>query len=133
MRSTAPSAPGSTQSSNRGSCGDLAASDRRARRFGTQMLLLQTAQATLLAMATRAQLVEALLEFPAPDRAEAARALLESLDGEDDPIDVDAAWRAEIANRVQEIESGAVELEDGPAAMGRLRDRAQARLERRGS
>jgi hypothetical protein len=97
------------------------------------MLLLPTAQATLLAMATRAQLVEALLEFPAPDRAEAARALLESLDGKDDPIDVDAAWRAEIANRVQEIESRAVELEDGPTAMSRLRDRAQARLERRGS
>jgi putative addiction module component len=83
-------------------------------------------------MTTRAQLVEALLEFPAPDRAEAARALLESLDGEDDPVDVETVWRGEIARRVQEIESGAVELEDGPAAMSRLRTRAQARLERRG-
>lgn len=86
-------------------------------------------------MATRAQLVEALLEFPASDRAEAARTLLESLDREDadDPIGVDAAWRQEIARRVQEIESGDVELEDGPSALRRLRDRAQAQLERRRS
>jgi len=86
-------------------------------------------------MATRAQLVEALLEFPAPDRAEAARTLLESLDREDadDSVNVDAAWRGEIARRVQEVESGAVELEDGPAALSRLRDHARARLERRRS
>jgi hypothetical protein len=84
-------------------------------------------------MATRAQLVQALLSFPAPDRAEAARELLESLDGSDDPDDVESAWRGEIARRVQEIESGAVELEDGPTAMDRLRSRARARLERRGS
>lgn len=46
-----------------------------------------------VAMATRAQLVEALLELPAPDRAEVARTLLESLDREDadDPVDVDTA------------------------------------------
>jgi DNA-binding response OmpR family regulator len=84
-------------------------------------------------MATRAQLVEALLGFPAPDRAEAAKALLESLDDEDDPIAVETAWRDEIATRVHEIESGAVELEDGPTAMSRLRERARARLDRRGS
>lgn len=86
-------------------------------------------------MATRAQLVEALLEFPASDRAEAARTLLESLDREDadDPVDVDTAWNAEIARRVQDVESGAVELEHGPAALRSLRDRAQARLERRRS
>lgn len=86
-----------------------------------------------LAMATRAQLVEALLEFPAPERAEAARELLESLDAHDDPLDVDAAWRVEIARRVEEIESNAVQLEDGPTAMAKLRSRARARLERRGS
>jgi len=83
-------------------------------------------------MSTRAQLVEALLAFPPTDRAEAARALLESLDGasEDEPAAVEAAWRGEIARRVQEIESGAVTLEDGPSAMSRLRDRARARLSR---
>lgn len=84
-------------------------------------------------MATRAQLVEALLAFPAPERADAARELLESLDGNDDAVDVETAWRGEIARRVQEIETNAVELEDGPAAMSRLRDRARRRLERRGS
>jgi len=68
------------------------------------------------ATATRAQLVEALLEFPARDRAEAARALLESLDDEDDLVDVETAWHGEISRRVQEIEAGAVALEDGPAA-----------------
>jgi hypothetical protein len=44
-------------------------------------------------MATRAQLVQELLKLPAPDRAEAARELLESLDGSDDPDDVESAWR----------------------------------------
>lgn len=82
---------------------------------------------------TRAQLVEALLAFPARDRAEAARELLESLDGTDDPVDAETAWREEIARRVQEIETHTVELEDGPAAMKRLRDRARQRLEQRRS
>ena len=59
--------------------------------------------------------------------------LLEGLDGSDDPMDVESVWRGEIARRVQEIESGAVELEDGPSTLSRLRDRARARLERRGS
>ena len=56
-------------------------------------------------MATRTQLVEALLE---------------------------SAWHGEIVRRVQEIESGAVELEDGLTAMSKLRARALARLARRG-
>jgi hypothetical protein len=42
-------------------------------------------------------------------------------------------WRGEIARRIQEIEAGAVELEDGPSAMTRLRERARQRLERRRS
>lgn len=81
-------------------------------------------------MATRAQLVDALLELPAPDRAEAARALLESLDGEDDAgaASAEPAWQAEIARRVLEVEQGVVELDDGPAALRRLRADAQARL-----
>jgi hypothetical protein len=84
-------------------------------------------------MDTRAQLVEALLRLPAPDRAEAARELLESLDDSDESAHVESAWRGEIARRVHDIESGAVELEDGPTAMSRLRDRARARLDRRGA
>jgi hypothetical protein len=82
-------------------------------------------------MATRAQLVGALLTFPAPERAEAARALLESLDAEvDDPVEVETAWRGEIARRVEQIETGEAALEDGPTVMARLRARAQARRDR---
>jgi hypothetical protein len=55
------------------------------------------------------------------------------LAGTDDPADVEAAWRGEIARRVHEIEADAIELEDGPSAMRRLRDRARRRLERRRS
>lgn len=56
--------------------------------------------------------------------------MLESLEreGEHNAVDVETAWRDEVFHRVQEIESGAVELEDGPAAMSRLRRRAQERL-----
>ncbi|MBC7977933.1 MAG: addiction module protein [Myxococcales bacterium] len=86
-------------------------------------------------MATRAQLVGALLELPANDRAEAARSLLESLEGasEDNPDDLETAWRDEVARRVREIESGSLEMEDGAAVMRTLRSRAQERLNRRRS
>jgi hypothetical protein len=80
-------------------------------------------------MATRAELVEELLKFPAPERAEAARSLLESLDGSDDPAEVGAAWQTEIARRVGEIEDGSVELEDGPSVLRELRQRARNRLD----
>jgi hypothetical protein len=46
----------------------------------------------------------------------------------DDPADVETTWRDEIARRVREIEAGTVDLEDGPAAMRRLQDRARQRL-----
>jgi hypothetical protein len=48
-----------------------------------------------------------------------------------DPVHMETAWHDEIARRVQEIEAGAVELEDGPSAMKRLRERARQHLERR--
>ncbi len=82
-------------------------------------------------MATRSQLVDELLKLPAADRADAARTLLESLDDHEEPADVERAWHDEIASRVDEIERGAVTLEDGPAAVERLRERARARLQRR--
>lgn len=81
-------------------------------------------------MATRAELIQELLSFPAPERADAARSLLQSLDGTGDPAEVEAAWRDEIATRVAEIEDGSVQLEDGPTVMRQLRERAQARLDR---
>ena len=81
-------------------------------------------------MATRAELIEELLKFPAPDRAAAAHALLQSLDEADDPTEVAAAWRTEIADRVASIEDGSVELEDGPTVMRELRSRARSRIDR---
>ena len=68
-------------------------------------------------MATRAQLVEELLQLPSVDRAHVARELLESLDGNNDPGEVEAAWQNEIKDRVREIERGPVELKDGPTVM----------------
>jgi hypothetical protein len=46
---------------------------------------------------------------------------------------VETVWREEIARRVHEIETHAVDLEDGPAAMKRLRERTRQRLQRRRS
>jgi hypothetical protein len=45
-----------------------------------------------------------------------------------DAAHVETGWREEIARRVHEIETGEVDLEDGAAAMRRLRDRARQRL-----
>ena len=78
-------------------------------------------------MATRAQLVEELLQLPSTDRAHVARELLESLDGNDDPKEVEAAWQYEIKQRVREIERGSVELKDGPTVMNEARARLKAR------
>lgn len=55
---------------------------------------------------------------------------MKRLAGTSDPVHVKTAWHDEIARRVQEIEAGVVELEDGPSAMRRLRERARQRLER---
>jgi hypothetical protein len=58
----------------------------------------------------------AALNLPVEARAELARSLLASLEGEDqewDPREVEAAWRAEIARRVAQIDSGEVELIPG--------------------
>ena len=74
--------------------------------------------------------MEELLRLRGADHADAARELLESLDRADDPDEVDAAWRDEIASRVAEIADRSVQLEDGPTVMRRLRERAQARLAR---
>jgi hypothetical protein len=45
-----------------------------------------------------------------------------------DSAHVETGWREEIARRVHEIETGEVDLEDGAAAMRRLRDRARQHL-----
>ena len=58
--------------------------------------------------------------LPESQRAELALALLESLDGPDDP-DVDQAWADEIERRVGEIERGEVELIPGDEVFAKLR------------
>lgn len=74
-------------------------------------------------METETILKEALAK-PVADRAMIIRQLIASLDppGEDeDQADVDAAWREEIARRIQEVESGAVRTIPWDAARERLK------------
>jgi putative addiction module component (TIGR02574 family) len=78
-------------------------------------------------MATRAQLVEELLQLSSADRALAARDLLQSLDGEGDAEEAEAAWQEEVERRIHEIDQGSVELLDGPRVMREARARLQAR------
>jgi len=52
----------------------------------------------------------AALALPERERIELAEALIESLDppAEDSPADVAAAWTAEVARRLEEVETAAV-------------------------
>jgi len=56
------------------------------------------------------------------ERAELARALIESLDGPPD-ADVEEAWRIEIERRVGQIERGEVQPIPGDEVLERLRRR----------
>jgi len=55
------------------------------------------------------ELYEAATELPAPDRAELAGMLLETLDGEPD-AGVEAAWAEEVERRVRQVDAGEVEM-----------------------
>jgi putative addiction module component (TIGR02574 family) len=63
------------------------------------------------------------LELSDAERAELAGALLESLEPPPD-TDIDAAWREEIAKRIGQLDSGAVE----PIPWEIVRDRLYSRL-----
>lgn len=65
--------------------------------------------------ATAKQLYDNALQLSESDRAELAARLIESLAPEVDP-DVDAAWDAEVARRVNELDSGAVTTVPWPEA-----------------
>lgn len=65
-------------------------------------------------------------ELSEADRATLAGLLIESLEGEPDP-EVDAAWSAEIARRVTEIEAGTVKTVPWDEVRKRLLDRLNAR------
>jgi hypothetical protein len=69
-------------------------------------------------------LLEAALRLPDKARARFASALIRSLDGaEDDPEEVRAEWQAEIAKRVEDLRSGAVQPVDGRAFLLETRQR----------
>lgn len=67
----------------------------------------------------------AALELPAPQRAELARRLLESLDPEADesPAIIEAAWDEEIRRRLDEYDTGGVKTIAAKTVFAELRDR----------
>ena len=58
---------------------------------------------------TPQQILDLALRLPEGDRAALATTLLNSIDSQIDP-DTDEKWDAEIKRRLEEIDSGAVEL-----------------------
>lgn len=65
---------------------------------------------------------EAALSLPKDDRAILANRLIESLDRAPDTDTISDAWKKEIRRRLDEINSGAVELLDGSAGLKRVRE-----------
>ncbi len=65
-------------------------------------------------MAATAELLEALLELPRPDRARLAHWLIESLEPGGDSLNAEAAWSAELDARLAAVDRG--ELAEGTAA-----------------
>jgi putative addiction module component (TIGR02574 family) len=70
----------------------------------------------------------AALTLSPQERAELATRLIESLDGPrptpDEQAEIDAAWDAEIARRLKEIDDGTAELIDGEEFLAKLRSRS---------
>jgi putative addiction module component (TIGR02574 family) len=71
-------------------------------------------------------LLERALSLPVEDRRRLARALIISLDRDQDEEQVDTAWREEIGRRVEQILDGQVEMIDGEEAHARLRAHLRA-------
>ncbi|MBZ5582198.1 MAG: addiction module protein [Acidobacteriia bacterium] len=69
-----------------------------------------------------AELLTHALKLPPAARAALADSLIESLDTEVDE-DAEEAWRSEIALRVRDLDSGAVQTIDWGEVRRRLRDR----------
>ena len=65
-------------------------------------------------MAGTAELLETLLELPRPERARLAHWLVKSLERMGDSSNADAAWSAELDERLAAVERG--ELAEGTAA-----------------
>lgn len=77
---------------------------------------------------SRAGVLREALKLPAPERADIAAELLESLDEEpaDDPEEVARAWAAEIERRARRVLDG----ESAGASWGEVQRRLEVRLER---
>lgn len=72
------------------------------------------------------ELLEKVLQLPADEREQIARALYESLadeEDDEDPAEVEAAWADEIKQRVEEIRNGTVELIPADEVMAEMRAR----------
>jgi putative addiction module component (TIGR02574 family) len=70
------------------------------------------------------QLKSDLLQLPLEQRAELAHVLIHSLDEGADP-DAEAAWDAELARRIDEIDRGAAQGELTETVFARLREKHQ--------
>ena len=69
---------------------------------------------------SKAELLGEALNLPRSERAAFALRLISSLDG---PLeaDVDAAWGAEVSDRMRELDAGGTALEDWETVLTRVR------------
>lgn len=78
-----------------------------------------------------AEVEQLLLSMDRQDRAEVLHRGIRSLDADDpgvhDQAEVDAAWRSELRRRIDDIESGKVELLDAAEVHAQLRAELAAR------
>lgn len=77
-------------------------------------------------MARAEEHIQELLKLPVEDRANAAKLLLDSLDGEPD-ADAEDAWALEIERRLAKIEAGEAKLVPMDEAVARLHRAARGR------
>jgi putative addiction module component (TIGR02574 family) len=70
------------------------------------------------------QLKSDLLQLPADQRAELAHVLIHSLDDDAD-AGAEAAWDAELARRIDEIDRGVAQGEPAETVFARLREKRQ--------
>lgn len=68
-----------------------------------------------------------VLELPLQERARLARRLIVSLedDADQDPVEVERAWKKEIHDRLAELDAGTAELIPAEQVLAELRDRTR--------
>ena len=67
-----------------------------------------------------------LMKLPAPERVQAANALFDSLDGEEDDAEWEACWARELVQRVEGVKSGEREAIDSETARARVLERLRS-------